>query len=86
MVVIDLKCLVSLYNKYIYKQRGYTVVEINKDKLIESIKQVESILNKIHAIDLNKLNKSQQTLTIRRVEALEISVLLMKEKLSTYEK
>lgn len=78
--------LVSLYNKYIYKQRGYTVVEINKDKLIESIKQVESILNKIHAIDLNKLNKSQQTLTIRRVEALEISVLLMKEKLRTYEK
>jgi len=86
VVVIDLKCLVSLYNKYIYKQRGYTVVEINKDKLIESIKQVESILNKIHAIDLNKLNKSQQTLTIRRVEALEISVLLMKEKLRTYEK
>ncbi len=85
-MVIDLKWLVSLYNKYIYKQRGYTVVEINKDKLIESIKQVESILNKIHAIDLNKLNKSQQTLIIRRVEALEISVLLMKEKLRTYEK
>ncbi|CDR30288.1 hypothetical protein Aocu_02150 [Acholeplasma oculi] len=62
------------------------MVEINKDKLIESIKQVESILNKIHAIDLNKLNKSQQTLIIRRVEALEISVLLMKEKLRTYEK
>ncbi|SKC43309.1 Uncharacterised protein [Acholeplasma oculi] len=85
-MVIDLKWPVSLYNKYIDKQRGYTVVEINKDKLIESIKQVESILNKIHAIDLNKLNKSQQTLIIRRVEALEISVLLMKEKLRTYEK
>lgn len=84
-MVVVLKSLVSyiiiIDTKY---GRISRVVHINKETLIESIKQIESIVHKIHAIDQSKLNKSQQTLTQRRLEALAISLFLMKEKLLTY--
>ncbi|HHT99439.1 MAG TPA: hypothetical protein GXZ79_05095 [Acholeplasma sp.] len=51
-----------------------------KEDILESIKQVTSMIQKIHAIDTKKLQKAQQTLLKNRLLALQISLELLKEK------
>ena len=50
-----------------------------KEDILESIKQVTSMIQKIHAIDTKKLQKAQQTLLKNRLLALQISLELLKE-------
>ena len=51
-----------------------------KEDILESIKQVTSMIQKIHAIDTKKLQKAQQTLLKNRLLALQISLELLEEK------
>lgn len=57
-----------------------------KEDILESIKQVTSMIQKIHAIDTKKLQKAQQTLLKKRLLALQISLELLKEKLKELNK
>lgn len=57
-----------------------------KEDILESIKQVTSMIRKIHAIDTKKLQKAQQTLLKNRLLALQISLELLKEKLKELNK
>jgi hypothetical protein len=57
-----------------------------KEDILESIKQVTSMIQKIHAIDTKKLQKAQQTLLKNRLLALQISLELLKEKLKELNK
>ena len=59
------------------------MIEINRDNLNESIKQIESIINKIKAIDAKNLRQSQRTLLEKRLVALNISLQLMNERLAS---
>jgi len=60
------------------------MIELTKENLIESIKQIESIIRKIDAIDKNNLRQSQKTLLVRRVVALTISLQLLNEQLDNF--
>lgn len=60
------------------------MIELTKENLIESIKQIESIIRKIDAIDKNNLRQSQKTLLERRVVALTISLQLLNEQLDNF--
>jgi hypothetical protein len=60
------------------------MIELTKENLIESIKQIESIIRKIDAIDKNNLRQSQKTLLERRVVALTISLHLLNEQLDNF--
>jgi hypothetical protein len=60
------------------------MIELTKEGLIESIKQIESIIRKIDAIDKNNLRQSQKTLIERRVVALTISLQLLNEQLDNF--
>ena len=57
-----------------------------KEDILESIKQVTSMIQKIHAIDTKKLQKAQQTFLKIRLLALQISLELLKEKLKELNK
>lgn len=57
-----------------------------KEDILESIKQVTSMIQKIHAIDTKKLQKAQQTLLKNRLLALQISLELLKEKIKELNK
>lgn len=53
------------------------MIEISKDSITESIKQIESIIRKIEAIDKHKLKQPQLTLMERRLIALKLSLQLL---------
>lgn len=57
------------------------MIELSKDTVIESIKQIESIVRKIEAIDTNKLKQSQLTLMERRLIAMRLSLQLLNAEL-----
>ncbi len=57
------------------------MIELSKDTIIESIKQIESIVRKIEAIDKNKLKQSQLTLMERRLIAMRLSLQLLNAEL-----
>lgn len=57
------------------------MIELTKESIIESIRQIESIIHKIERIDKNKLKQPQLTLTERRLVALKISLQLLNTKL-----
>lgn len=57
------------------------MIESSKDTIIESIKQIESIVRKIEAIDKNKLKQSQLTLMERRLIAMRLSLQLLNAEL-----
>ena len=57
------------------------MIELTKENITESIKQIESIIRKIEAIDNNKLKKQQLTLTERRLVAMKISLQLLNAEL-----
>jgi len=60
------------------------MIELTRENLIESIKQIESIIRKIDAIDKNNLRQSQKTLLERRVVALTISLQLLNDQLGNF--
>lgn len=65
------------------------MIELSKDTIIESIKQIKSIVSKIEAIDKNKLRQSQLTLIERRLIAMRLSLQLLNaelEKISAWSK
>lgn len=57
------------------------MIELSKDTIIESIKQIKSIVSKIEAIDKNKLRQSQLTLIERRLIAMRLSLQLLNAEL-----
>ncbi|MBN3490259.1 hypothetical protein JV173_01905 [Acholeplasma equirhinis] len=57
------------------------MIELTKENIIESIRQIESIIHKIERIDKNKLKQPQLTLTERRLAALKISLQLLNTEL-----
>lgn len=57
------------------------MIELTKENIIESVRQIESIIHKIERIDKNKLKQPQLTLTERRLVALKISLQLLKTEL-----
>lgn len=57
------------------------MIELTKENIIESIRQIELIIHKIELIDKNKLKQPQLTLTERRLVALKISLQLLNTKL-----
>jgi hypothetical protein len=59
---------------------GEIAMKLTVEQLSESIKQVNSIISKINAINKSKLPKSQRTLIERRLEALLISLQLLEER------
>ena len=57
------------------------MIELTKENIIESIRQIESIIHKIKRIDKNKFKQPQLTLTERRLVALKISLQLLNTEL-----
>lgn len=57
------------------------MIDYTQENLIESIKQVESMIRKIETMDSNHLKPSQRTLVHRRLEALKLSLALLTEKI-----
>jgi len=61
------------------------MIKLTDDNLKESIKQIESLIRKLKAIDANNLRQSQRTLIERRLLALDISLQLLNEQLIIFE-
>lgn len=56
-------------------------MDYKKEELEMALKQITSLLHKLEAIDKEKQGKSQRTLLIRRIAALQIASVLIEEKL-----
>lgn len=63
------------------QEKRNLMIELTKENITESIRQIESIIRKIEAIDNNKLKKQQLTLTERRLVAMKISLQLLNAEL-----
>lgn len=61
------------------------MIQLSHENLMESIKQIESILRKIASINQDNLTKSQKTLLERRVLALNISLELLNKELLKFQ-
>ena len=61
------------------------MIDLTKENLTESVKQIESIIKKMNSINKENLKPSQKTLVERRLIALEISLELMTEQLKNYQ-
>lgn len=60
------------------------MVDLTKENLTESVKQIESIIKKMSSIQSDNLKQSQRTLMERRMVALELSFQLMNERLENF--
>lgn len=63
------------------QEKRNLMIELTKENITESIRQIESIIRKIEAIDNDKLKKQQLTLTERRLVAMKISLQLLNAEL-----
>ena len=60
------------------------MIDLTKENLTESVKQIELITKKMRLINSDNLKQSQRTLMERRKVALELSLQLMNERLESF--
>jgi len=60
------------------------LIDLTKENLTESVKQIESIIKKMRSINSDILKQAQKTLIERRLVALELSLQLMNERLENF--
>ena len=61
------------------------MIDLTKENLAESVKQIESMIKKINFIHKDNLRPSQKTLIEKRLVALEISFKLINEQLKRFQ-